>query len=405
MKTRIKIYYSIEDNFPPYRVDVSVLFGNYLSKLAVDIEWYMRRASIKHRVLEEHCGQKVHLPFYIVSKGVLAKVFNKISFWFCDIWQLIRCLSKKIDVIQVRDKYIAGLAGLLIARLKGIPFVYWCSYPFPEHYLELAKTTSGLRRIYCYFNGSVGFFILYKIVIPLSFHTFVQSEQMKWNMVSYGVETDKMTPVPMGVPDRIFSLQKNAVSMVNAQHIVYIGTLASIRRMHVLIEAFAIVVERLPEAKFVLVGDGDIPSERLDLQKLTQELGLDNAVEFTGFLPIDEAWQIAATSQCCVSPIYPTPVLNVGSPTKLVEYMALGRPVICNNHPEQSKIISQSGAGLCVEWDVNAFADAMIWMLEHSDQAEAMGAKGPDWVKENRTYSVIANNVMQKYQEILGAGL
>lgn len=403
--SRFKIYYSIEDNFPPYRVDVSVLFGSYLAKRGVDIEWYMRRATIKHGMLEDHCGQKVHLPFYIEHKGILAKIFNKASFWLCDIWQLIRCLMKKTEIIQVRDKYIAALVGLLIASLKGIPFIYWCSYPFPEHYLELAKTSSGFRRIYCYINGSVGFFILYKIVIPLSRHSFVQSEQMKWNMASYGVETDKMTPIPMGVPDRIFSLKKNAVPILNAKQIVYIGTLAAIRRMHVLIEAFAIVLKHLPEAKLVLVGDGDVPSERLDLQKLTRQLGLDKAVEFTGFLPIDEAWQIAATSQCCVSPIYPTPVLNVGSPTKLVEYMALGRPVVCNNHPEQSEIISQSGAGLCIEWGVNTFADAMIWILEHPDQAEAMGAKGPDWVLKSRTYSVIANNVMQKYQEILGIDL
>jgi glycosyltransferase involved in cell wall biosynthesis len=85
--------------------------------------------------------------------------------------------------------------------------------------------------------------------------------------------------------------------------------------------------------------------------------------------------------------------------------MALGRPVVCNNHPEQSEIIRQSGAGLCVDWGVKTFADAMIWMIEHPDQADAMGAKGPSWVRENRTYSIIAKNVMQNYQEILGIGL
>jgi glycosyltransferase involved in cell wall biosynthesis len=297
MTSRFKIFYSVEDNFPPYRVDVSVLFGNYLAKQGVEVEWYMRSASIKNTMLEEHFGQKVYLPFYIENKGIIAKIVNRVSFWLCDIWQLIRCLTKKINVIQVRDKYIAGLVGLLIARLKGVPFIYWCSYPFPEHYLELAKTSSGFRRIYCYINGYLGFLILYKIVIPCSHHTFVQSNQMKWNMVSYQVEEGKMTPVPMGVPDMIFSLNKNVAPKVKVQQIAYIGTLAAIRRIQVLIEAFAIVVERLPEAKLVLVGDGDVPSERDDLQKLTQQLGLERSVDFAGFLPIDEAWQIAATSQ------------------------------------------------------------------------------------------------------------
>jgi glycosyltransferase involved in cell wall biosynthesis len=75
--------------------------------------------------------------------------------------------------------------------------------------------------------------------------------------------------------------------------------------------------------------------------------------------------------------------------------------VVCNDHPEQKQIIEASGAGLCVPWGVQAFADAMIWMLENPDHAEKMAKKGPDWVRKNRTYSVIAENVWQVYQRIL----
>jgi glycosyltransferase involved in cell wall biosynthesis len=128
---------------------------------------------------------------------------------------------------------------------------------------------------------------------------------------------------------------------------------------------------------------------------------LADVVQFTGFVPIEKAWSYAASAAVCMSPFYPTPVLNSASPTKLVEYLALGRPVVCNNHPEQSEIIKESGAGLCVNWGAQAFADAMVWMLEHPDEAETMAAKGPAWVAANRTYPIIAENVWRKYQELL----
>jgi glycosyltransferase involved in cell wall biosynthesis len=243
--------------------------------------------------------------------------------------------------------------------------------------------------------------VLYRLVMPLSNRVFVQSEQMKRDIAAYGVPESKMTPVPMGVPDKIFTSAQAHQTQIRLGQIVYIGTLAAVRRMHVLIEAFAVVHANFPDARLVIVGDGDASRERASLEQLTQQLGLDQVIRFTGFLPIEQAWEIAAAAQCCVSPIYPTPVLNAGSPTKLVEYMALGRPVICNDHPEQSEIIKECGAGLCVGWGAKEFAEAMIWMLKHPEEAEAMGAKGPAWVAAHRTYPILAEVVWRKYQEIL----
>ncbi|MGV3583170.1 MAG: glycosyltransferase [Methylophilus sp.] len=304
-------------------------------------------------------------------------------------------------MIQVRDnKYFASLVGLVISRLKGIKYTYWCSYPFPEQDLEHAINASGFKRLVYTITGYWGFFVLYKIVIPLSDHAFVQSEQMRNDMAKYGIKPEKMTSVPMGVPNRIFDIDTSHI-LIKPKQFAYVGTLAAIRRMHVLIEAFAEVVKHYPDATLVIVGDGIVPADRQGLEQQVDQLGLSHAVTFAGFVPIEKAWEIAAASQCCISPIYPIPVLNAGSPTKLVEYMALGRPVVCNDHPEQKQIIEASGAGLCVPWGVQAFADAMIWMLENPDQAEQMAKKGPDWVRRNRTYSVIAEGVWQVYQRIL----
>ncbi len=41
-------------------------------------------------------------------------------------------------------------------------------------------------------------------------------------------------------------------------------------------------------------------------------------------------------------------ILRAASPTKLVEYMAMGKAVVANDHPEQKRVIEESGAGYCV---------------------------------------------------------
>jgi glycosyltransferase involved in cell wall biosynthesis len=83
--------------------------------------------------------------------------------------------------------------------------------------------------------------------------------------------------------------------------------------------------------------------------------------------------------------------------------MALGRPVVCNDHPEQSQVIRESGAGLCVPWNASAFADALIQLLDHPESAEAMGSRGPSWVAAHRTYPEIAKDVAAVCHRLLKA--
>jgi glycosyltransferase involved in cell wall biosynthesis len=183
---------------------------------------------------------------------------------------------------------------------------------------------------------------------------------------------------------------------------VYLGTLAAVRKLDMLLDAFLLVKQSVPNAQLMFVGDGDAPAERHALGEKAEALGLGDDVIFTGFVPMEEAWALSASAAVCLSPFYPTPVLASTSPTKLVEYLALGRPVVCNDHPEQSQIILESDAGLCVAWSAQAFALAIVRLLGDPKAAEAMAANGPNWVSEHRTYRNIAGKVYAKYIQLLG---
>ena len=162
------------------------------------------------------------------------------------------------------------------------------------------------------------------------------------------------------------------------------------------------VRQTVPDARLILIGDGEDPEDRALIEAAIKEHDLADAVELTGMLPMNQALERTATAAVCLSPFYPTPILLSTSPTKISEYFALARPVVANEHPEQSLVLAESGGGLCVSWSADAFAAAIVELLSEPQRAEAMGSAGRDWVAKNRTYDHIANRmVAPHYQRLL----
>jgi glycosyltransferase involved in cell wall biosynthesis len=167
------------------------------------------------------------------------------------------------------------------------------------------------------------------------------------------------------------------------------------------VRCLAIVLREWPEASLLLVGAGNQPSDEEEIRAQARKLDVLDRLEITGFRPRKEALGLISEADVCVSPFYPTPILNSTSPTKLIEYMALGRPVVANDHPEQRLVLEQSRAGLCVPYEENAFAGAILHLLNHPEEGEAMGRRGREYVKTHRDYGRIASVVALEYRRIV----
>jgi len=398
-----RLFYFIADAFPAWRSDVEELFGQELSQRGLNIFWSMRQQERGAYRLVESSSQVVMLPASLGRGSGFAKLANRLLEALGEIGCFVRLMrGPRYDFIQVRDdRYIAAFWALIAARLTGGRFVYWLSFPFPENDAEMAKSSGGLRKIFLSIRTRTAGWWLYKFILPKTDHVFVQSDAMRNNLMALGIPFDKMTPVPMGVPNRLVHWVANHTPVVVPGLIAYIGTMAASRRLEMVLDAFALVHARRPDARLVMVGDGIYPRDLTVLKTYALELGIADCVTFTGFISMDKAWEIAAGAAVGLSPFYPDQVLNVSSPTKLVEFMAVGRPVVANHHPEQSEVLADSRAGLSVDWDAKAFSEAIIWLLEHPAEANEMGKNGSAWVSEHRTYSLIADNVWNVYDNLL----
>lgn len=408
-RRRMRFLFLCPNLFPPRHVDVAVLFGRELGERrshAIDF-LLQSKAPCRRSYTTRWLGNRV----FVGPTDLGVRAVNRLRKRLLDLRNNLRVFSlirrNRYDFLLVKDRFLSGALSLLAARIARTPYVYWLSYPYPEANLgHVREGTARYPAIY-YLRGKLYGLLLYRLILPHADHVFVQSDRMKQDIAGHpaGIPAERMTPVPMGVsleemPDPAPAAEPDDEN----KRVVYLGTLLANRRMDFLIHAFSQVAAAEPKAVLCMVGEGGDPSDIEGLKDLAEALGIGDRVRFTGFLPFEEAWDHVRRAAVCVSPFYPSPILRSTSPTKLVEYMALGKAVVANDHPEQRRVIAESGAGLCVPYDPAAFGDAIVTLLRDPDRRRAMGRRGRRYVERHRDYPVIADFVEGRLREVLKIG-
>jgi glycosyltransferase involved in cell wall biosynthesis len=397
----IRILFLTAETCPTFRADVNALFGKYLPRYGIQTD-------IVAGITPAHIGEVTWgggKTFLCDVSGWKPKKYLKILLHGIRI--LLEARPRDYHAIQVRDMPVLALIGLAIARLKGLRFFYWMSFPIPEGQIELARErrfSAGIMKfIFPWLRGRVGRSLLNRFVLPRADFIFVQTDHMKASLVAHGLDALKMKSVPMGADIEAMRLDAPHPSFLQFEGrrvLIYLGTMDRQRRIEILLEMLALVKERVSNVLLVMVGDTEDDIHRAWLRQKALEFGVSNEVLWTGWLPIAEGWRYASSGDIGLSPIPRSPVLDVGSPTKALEYMALGLPVVGNDNPDQAAILRESGAGLCVEFGAETFANGVIRLLEDKALRKEMAARGPEFIRKKRSYQIIAGEVQVAYRNL-----
>ena len=176
---------------------------------------------------------------------------------------------------------------------------------------------------------------------------------------------------------------------------VYVGGMTAQRGTREMIEAAG----RLPDslgARLVLVGVIHPP----ELQAEVEQMPGWQRVDFRGWQ--DRQGVAAALSEARVGlvTLHPIPSFLDSYPVKLFEYMAAGIPVIASDFPLWRGIVEGAGCGRLVDpMRPEAIAEGIRWMLEHPDQAQAMGARGREAVRTRYNWDNEGRNLLAFYRD------
>lgn len=400
--TGIRLLYLVREKFPSFRPDVTEIFGRELPLHGVRSLLVMTSNDAASSTEVKRMGRSAVIvtPSFKGRKlpGFLHKLLSRL-YRYCVFVRL--GWFRKWDVIQSRDEIWGALLVALAAFGSSAKRTYWSSFPFPEKWFDSASMAAGARAAGLTVMGHVGTVVLYRIGMRLMDHVFVQSEQMRSDLASFGVPVHRMTPVPMGVQLRGLPEHPTQPPLPTQLVIGYLGTLDAERRPTFMVDVLARVRRCVPNAELLLVGNGVVASDNRAIERHARERSLEQAVRITGFLPRAEAWEALSRCFVCLSPFFPTKILNSTSPTKLVEYLQLSLPVVANDHPEQRQIIERSGVGRCVAWSEGDFATEILQMWDQRIGTWQQAKRGPHYVRENRSYEAIGTAVAKKYRELI----
>jgi glycosyltransferase involved in cell wall biosynthesis len=409
----LSIAFIVRDPLPPIRADVLTLFGAEMPRHGVHTELVGQGGTDAGASPWPAGGMHVVGSLRSRFASVCSPLWDLIGLWRALGGRRVLMSGRRPDCLQVRDKIASGVLVRVLAALLRVPFVYWMSFPIVEGFEvrrdDIARRERGLRGRLAWaahaLRAWASRLAIYRLVLPGARHIFVQSDAMADWLAGKGFDRARMTAVPMGVDAALFdrtTVKPAGDARLDGRRVVlYLGRIARSRKSDFLLDVAAELRKACPEVLLVIAGDAPSGGEMAWMRREIDARGLQQHVLLTGWLPQREALGYAVRAEVGLSPIPRGTLFDVSSPTKLVEYLALGIPGVANDIPDQQLVIEQSGAGLCVPMEAGPFAAAALRLLNNTEQARQFAQRGPAWVKAHRTYAILGRNVALTYKKIL----
>lgn len=402
LKVKKKLLYVVPDSWPTFRADIVVLFGKWLPTYGIQSDLLTE--------VDGQPGEEISWPGGKVHgwKSAKHRAMYHIVKLFKSVRTVLRLPRGEYDAVQVRNMPVHAALILPLARWKGMRFFYWMSFPTHEGQLVSARSRgvkAGFRYLFPLIQGITGRWLLFRFVFRRADHIFVQSPTMQEELLREGVLRDRITPIPMGVDvERACAgkIERAKDPRLDVKHVlVYLGTLDEARQLEKLFEMLALVRAGEPDTVLVLVGDAHDQHQVRWLRSEAERWSVSSAVVWTGWLPTEVGWSYVRAAKIGLSPFPRGPLLDSASPTKAIEYLALGVPVVVNDNPDQEALVRECGAGICVPYEPEAFAAAVLTMLRDDALREEMANRGRRYVEANRDYRLLSKTLAGKYLELL----
>ena len=171
-----------------------------------------------------------------------------------------------------------------------------------------------------------------------------------------------------------------------------VARLVPIKRHEDFIAASALLAARIPEARFLVIGDGE---RRTELEVLVRQKGLGERVRFLG-------WRHDLDRIYADLDVVVLTSANEGSPVSLIEAMAAGRPVVATEVGGVPDLVEHGVNGMLGRaGDPSATAEAIAALLADPERRRVMGEAGRKRVRDAYTIDQLVSDMDRLYTELL----
>jgi glycosyltransferase involved in cell wall biosynthesis len=288
-----------------------------------------------------------------------------------------------------------GVTAWLLARLKGIPFLFevrdlWPAFAIAVGVLHsplLIRASLWLERILYRHADRV-------MVNSPGYIQHVLQRGARWiELIPNGADTAMFDPQADGAEFRRFN------NLDGKFVLLYAGAHGMSNDLGVVLEAANLLRENR-SIYFLLVGDG---KDKAMLRARAEELRLDN-VNFFPPVPKAGMGEVLAAADACIAILKPLEMYKTTYPNKVFDYMAAGRPVILAIDGVIREVVDAAGAGIAVRpGDPAALAQAARQLASDPLKARQMGMAGRCSIEKNFDRENLAQKLVLLLEEMRGA--
>jgi glycosyltransferase involved in cell wall biosynthesis len=188
-----------------------------------------------------------------------------------------------------------------------------------------------------------------------------------------------------------------ALKFGKAYLVGYVGTMSIQEGLDILLDV-ALHLKKLGrrDIHFTCVGGGP---GLAGLRRMVKDKNLDDTVNFTGRIPGEELLAILSTADVCVNPDKPCAMNDISTMIKVMEYMALGKPIVQFDLKEGRFSAGEASLYSDNQNQVADFADKIVWLLEHPEQRKTMGEFGRRRVETELAWDYSVPNLLAAYEK------
>jgi glycosyltransferase involved in cell wall biosynthesis len=301
---------------------------------------------------------------------------------------------------------------------RGFHVIQGCNPPDDIFLVALPFKVFGVKYIFdhhdvnpeLYFSKYERKDIFYHIQVCLERLTFYFSDVVMSTNNSYkevairrgGLSEEDVFVVRNGPDLRVFKLVAAKPEIKNGKQYVvgYVGTMSTQEGLDILIE----VAEHIKkmgrnDIHFTCVGGG---TGLATLRQMVKEKNLADTVTFTGRVSDAELLDVLSTADVCVNPDKPCEMNDISTMIKIMEYMALGKPIVQFDLKEGRFSAQEASLYSSNENQVSDFADKILWLLDHPMERKRMGDFGRRRIETQLAWEYSVDHLLAAYERVFG---
>lgn len=297
---------------------------------------------------------------------------------------------------------------------RGFHVIQGCNPPDDIFLIALPFKIFGVKYIFDHHDANPELYlskynrkgIFYKVQVWLEKLTFRFSDVAMSTNKSYkqlavargGLAPEDVFVVRNGPDLETFKplLAKAELKYGKPYLIGYVGTMSIQEGLDILLDV-AEYIKNLGrrDIHFTCVGGGP---GLVSLRRLVEDKALGDMVNFTGRVPDQQLLEILSTADVCVNPDKPCEMNNISTMIKIMEYMALGKPIVQFDLKEGRFSAGEASLYSDNSNQVADFAAKILWLLDHPEARQRMGEFGRRRVAKELAWEYSVQNLLSAYE-------